>query len=159
MENRVYLNDDMREKYDFVLVNLQTIASIEPNDKLYIKEDNLCHHPYSSTRSINRWWNNYNRSDCKKFINELYTVTLSDVIISITPLKFIDKPNMKKGKHRRRKKRNILKYSINKKLMELLIKTCKNSKEGLLHLMMTYSGDIEFSNFINNILSIIDKMD
>ena len=159
MENQVCLNDDIQQKYDFVLVNLKTIASIETNDKLYIKDNNLCLHSYSSTRAINRWWNNYNRLDCKKFINDLYT-DLSAVIISIRSPKLNNcNPNMKKGKHRRKRKRKILRETINIKRRKHLLTVCKKSKEGLLHLMMTYSGDADFSNFIYTILSIIDKMD
>lgn len=149
MENKIHNGDGILNKYDSVLVNLNIIASIDTNDKLYIEDAKLCRHPYSSTRSITRWWNNYNREDCKKFITELYK-EVSNIIILITSI-----VNKNIGsKHTR----NKIKKG-NKKRKRLLISTCQESKKGLLHLMMTYNNDPEFSKFINNTLHIIDKMD
>ena len=149
MEKQIHQSDDILNKYDSVLVNLNIISSIDTNDKLYIEDVKLCRHPYSSTRAITRWWNNYNREDCKKFITELYE-EISNIIILITSI--VNK-NIG-GKHTRKKiKRG------HKKRKRLLISSCHESKKGLLHLMMTYSNDPEFSKCINNILSIIEKMD
>ena len=72
MINQNLTSDDILKKYNSILINLNIVASINKNDKLYIHNSELVRHPYSSTRVFTRWWNNYNRKDCIKFINELY---------------------------------------------------------------------------------------
>ena len=151
MDTQIYPKDDILNKYDSVLAILNIIKSIDINEKLYIEDAKLCRHPYSSTRALTRWWNNYNRSDCQKFITEVYE-EISEIIILMTSISTKTDLNVKKRRHKKIKK-------AYKKRKDTLIAACGESKKGLLHLMMTYNKDANFSEFINNILSIIDKMD
>ena len=148
MEEQIHQREDIIDKYDSVLVNLNIIATIDTNDKLFIREGELCRQVYSKTRAITRWWNNYNREDSKVFITELYK-NISEIIISLTSIMI--KTNVSKHKRNKIKKKQ-------KKRQKALITACNNSKKGLLHLMMTYSKDKDFNEFINNTLNIIDEM-
>ena len=141
--------DNPLKKFDSVLVNLNTLSSINKNDKLYIKNSALVIQPYSSTRAFTRWWNSYNRRDSIKFIEELYK-DLSLLITFFTSTSIIDQ-NMKKIQYRRLKRRN--KDKKNK-----LIQAAKDTKQGLLHLMVTYKNDQNFTDFVNKHLSIIREM-
>ena len=151
MANLPHSFNDMREKHDSVLENLSTISAISKNDKLFINESKLVIQPYSSTRSFVRWWNKYNRNDCMDFIGELYN-SLSSLNIQLTTLSANLNSNVKK-----RKRNKIRRANYSRKLE--LSKKCKDTKAGLLHLMITYKNDQKFVDFINKILNIIDKMD
>lgn len=149
METTEYRFDDILKRYNVVLENFSTISDIYTNDKLFIKDNKLVIHPYSSTRSAVRWWNNYNREDCKIFIEDLFSEMLSihSILISLSST-FNKKINKKK--QRRKKRKNLEKQ---KKLLE----ECNKTRIGLLHLMVTYKNDENFTNFINRILGIIKK--
>ena len=151
MINQNLTSDDILKKYNSILINLNIVASINKNDKLYIHNSELVRHPYSSTRVFTRWWNNYNRKDCIKFINELYE-DISSLIIALLSISIKTDATIKKRHHRKIKKK-----ARARKVK--LIASCKNTKRGLLHLMITYKDDPDFSDFINKILGIIDKMD
>ena len=143
--------DDILKKYDLVLVNLDIIARIIVSDKLYVDNSKLVLQPYSSTRSITRWWNNYNRADCIKFIKELYE-DISSLIILLISISTRTDVTVKKRQHKKIKK----KY---KRQKAQLIAACRNTKQGLLHLMITYKDDSGVGDSINKILAIVNKMD
>ena len=143
--------NDISGKYYSVILNLSTISNINKNDKLFISDSKLVIQPYSSTRSFVRWWNKYNRNDCMDFIRELYK-NISSLNIQLVTLTRNLNSNVKK-----RKRNKVRRANYSRKLE--LINKCKDTKEGLRNLMMTYKNDSKFVDFINNILKIIDKMD
>ena len=143
--------NDVDKKYNSITKNLSIISNIQQNDKLYIQDSTLAIQPYSSTRYLVRWWNKYNRQECMKFITELYN-QLSSLNNQLVSLATTYNKAVKKRKHRRIKKKYLIKKA---KLLNL----CKDTKKGLLHLMITYKNDKKVTDFVNYILSIIDKMD
>jgi len=143
--------DQIMTRHKKILNDLKTINTIDKNDKLIIEEDEIIIHPYSSTRSFVRWWNNYSRVESINFLKNLYD-SISLYIIDLTSISIKTDINMKKRKHRK------LKREANKNKIEL-IKACKESKQGLLHLIITYKDDEAFRYSVNNIFSIIDKLD
>ena len=136
---------DICERYNSVLENLSIISDISKNDKLFINESKLVIQPYSSTRSFVRWWNKYNRNDCMDFIEELYN-SISSLNIQLVSLSRNVTSNIKK------RKRNKVRRANYSRKLELLNK-CKDTKSGLLHLMITYKNDQNFVDFINKILN------
>ena len=149
METATYRFDDILKRYNVILENFSTISRIYKNDKLFINDNKLVIQPYSPTRSVIRWWNNYSREDCKIFIENLFNEMLSIHSILISLSSTFNK-NIKKKNHRSKKKKNLEKQ---KKLLE----ECTKTRIGLLHLMVTYKDDENFTDFINKILGIIKK--
>ena len=143
--------DNKMTRHDKILNDLNTVKTISKNDKLIIKNDEIIIHPYSSTRSLIRWWNNYSRADSIEFLNNLYD-NISLYIIELSSISIKTDPSVKK-RQRRRKNR-----AANRKKTSL-IQTCKDSKAGLLHLIITYKDDEKFTDFVNRLFSIIDKFD
>ena len=130
------VKDQLLNKSDNILKSLKLISLIDSGDKLFIRDDSLIIHPYSTTRALNRWWYSYNRATSMDFITNLYEESAKTI-------------RQLEGVNSRGKVRTRRKFLRKKQLIESAI---KNAKTGLLHLMMTYRNDSNIQMGINNIL-------
>ena len=150
MENLPPRGDNIT-KYNLILRDLRIISNINKNDKLIIKNNTIIIQPYSSRRAFIRWWNGYNREDSKFFIDKLFKKMLY-IYSNLTNLSLNIRRTKKKRRYNNLKKR----YEEKREILRTL---CQNTKKGLLHLMITYKDDGDFTDFINQKMDVIKNLD
>ena len=70
---------DNNVNFNYVLTNINTINSINDNDKLFIWNNTVkIHHPYLF-RWVDRKLSNQNSEITYKYVNNLVTITLNDI--------------------------------------------------------------------------------
>ena len=116
-----------------ILLNLEILGQIKDNDKISIQiipgEKKMFVHHSNYLTSINRWYNNYNREDSIKFIEDITNN------IELTSVYIINGNHLEDG--------------------ETLITSIKKALAGLKCLKNTYLDDSIISSKLN---LIIDKM-